>query len=101
MSKSKKPRKSKKKNPKKSIKEITRDMIPGVEKDLEEVFALVDEIGTIDFWSDEGNKSADILLEKAKNIELKIKTKYEGHFDEDEVNSKIPKEYRDHLDSEE
>jgi len=99
MSKSKKPRK--RKNKKKPIKEITKKMIPGVEKDLEDVFALVDEIGKIDFWSDEGDKFADVLLEKAKNMETKIKTKYKGHFDEEEVMSKLPKEYGDHLDSEE
>lgn len=99
MSKSKKHRKHKKK--KKVIKEFSKEMIPEVEKDLSEVFKLIDEISKVDFWDDSGDKFADELIKKAQKVESKIKVKYKGHFNEEEIKSKIPKEYTDNLDTEE
>jgi hypothetical protein len=99
MSKSKKHRKPKKK--KKVIKELSKGMIPEVEKDLKDVFKLIDEISKVDFWNDSGDKFADELIEKARKVESKIKTKYKDHFDEEEIKSKIPKEYLDNVDPQE
>jgi hypothetical protein len=95
MSKSKKPRKKKK------IKQLPKEMIPEVEKDLVEVFSLIDEIGKVDFWNDTSEIFADKLIKKAQKVETKIKTKYKGHFDENELNKRTPKDFLDNLDTEE
>tara|TARA_R100000908_G_C3672171_1_gene94571 strand:- start:81 stop:374 length:294 start_codon:yes stop_codon:yes gene_type:complete len=97
MSKSRK----RKKNNKKKIKPISKEMIPQVEKDLEEVFSLIDEIGKVDFWAEDSDKFANNLIKKSQKLESKIKNKYKGHFDENEVKEKLPKEWKNHLDSEE
>ena len=97
MSKSKKHRKPKKKQ--KTIKQLPKEMIPEVEKDITKVLGLIDEIGKIDFWSDDSNKVADQIIEKAKKVESNIKSKYKNHLDEDELKSRIPKDYLDHLDT--
>ena len=98
MSKSKKHRRPKKK--KKQVKPISKEMIPQVEKDLEEVFSLIDEIGKVDFWAEDSDKFAENLIKKSQTLESKIKSKYKGHFNEDELKEKLPKEWRNHLDSE-
>ena len=97
MSKSKKHRRYKKN--KKKIKELPKKMIPEVEKDISTVLELIYDISKIDFWSDDRDKIADQLMQKAKKVESKIKTKYKDHFDEKDLESKIPKEYRDYLDT--
>ena len=75
-------------------------MIPEVEKDITKVLGLINEISKIDFWAEDSDKFADDLIQKAKKVESNIKTKYKGHFDEDELKSRIPKDYLDHLDTE-
>ena len=87
--------KSKKHRKKKKVKQLSKKMIPEVEKDLAEVFGLIDEISKVDFWSDDSDKFADKLIKKAQKVETKIKTKYKGHFDEDEIKSKVPKDLLD------
>ena len=99
MSKSKKRRRPKNKK-KTAVKEFKKEMIPEVEKDLESLFGLIDEMGKIDFFDENSDNFADNLLKKSKKLESQIKNKYKGHFDEDEIKRKIPKEYKDHLDSE-
>ncbi|MBT3546229.1 MAG: hypothetical protein HN487_00835 [Flavobacterium sp.] len=100
MSKSKKRRRPKNKK-KPVVKEFKKEMIPEVEKDLESLFGIIDEMGKIDFFNKNSDKFADNLLKKSRKLESQIKNKYKGHFNEDEIRSKVPKEYRDHLDSEE
>jgi len=97
MSKSKKHRRPK--NKKKNPKQLPKEMIPEVEKDITKVLGLIDEISKIDFWSDDSDKVADQIIEKAKNVESDIKTKYKNHLDEDELNARIPKDYKDYLDT--
>ena len=74
-------------------------MIPEVEKDLENIFSMIDEISKIDFWDNNSENHADKLIKKARKIENNIKQKYKGHFDEKEIESKTPEDLKDYLDS--